>query len=139
MISQPLSGSERDNLRVLVVEDETTIAQVCLRVLTPRGYDVTLAPDGRAALTHLATESFDICVIDIRTPHMSGEELFYWIQANRPSLIPGIILTTGDVISGDTARFLSESHRPSLPKPFSPADLLDKIKTVIAGFEHGTG
>jgi CheY-like chemotaxis protein len=135
---QTVPGSDKTNFRVLVVEDETAIAQVCLRVLAPRGYDVTLAPDGKAALTRLSAENFDICIIDIRTPHMSGEQLFHWILANKPSLARGIILTTGDVISGDTARFLSESRRPSLPKPFSPAELVEKIKSVIAGFEHGT-
>ncbi len=124
--------------RVLVVEDEPTISQVCQRVLSRRGYAVTLVGDGRAAQLRLLTESFDVCLIDIRTPRMSGKELFDWISANKPELTRGIILTTGDTISSDTARFLAAAGRPSLPKPFAPAELLEIVDSVAAGRNNGT-
>jgi len=125
-------------IRVLVVEDEPAISQVCQRSLSREGYTVTVVGDGQAAQTRLSAESFDICLIDIRTPRMSGEELYEWITATKPELIPGIILTTGDVISGDTARFLAAADRPNLPKPFAPTELLAIVKTVAAGLKNGT-
>ncbi len=130
------SASQIANNRVLVVEDEPTISQVCERVLGRNGYTVTLACDGQAAQVLLGSESFDICLIDIRTPRMSGEELFYWITTNRPELIRGIILTTGDTISGDTAKFLDAAGSPTLPKPFAPAELLKIVESVSAGSNY---
>ena len=126
------------NVRVLVVEDEPTISQVCERVLGRKGYAVTLVCDGQAAQSLLLTESFDICLIDIRTPRMSGEQLFEWISVNRPELTGGIILTTGDTISSDTAKFLAAAGRPTLPKPFAPADLLEIVESVTAGWNYAT-
>lgn len=124
--------NETSIIKVLVVEDEPAIAQVCLRVLTPKGYRVTLAADGREAIRLLASETFNICLIDLRTPNMSGEELYSWILEHDRPLSRGVILTTGDVASGQTARFLAETGRPTLPKPFAPAELLDKIQVVVA-------
>jgi CheY-like chemotaxis protein len=121
-------------IKVLVVEDEPATAQVCLRVLTPKGYHVTLAADGREAIRHLSTEKFNICLTDVRTPNMRGEELNSWILEHAQPLSRGVILTTGDVVSGETARFLAETGRPTLPKPFSPAELVEKIQTVVARF-----
>jgi CheY-like chemotaxis protein len=119
-------------VKVLVVEDEPAIAQVCLRVLTPKGYEVALASDGREAIRRLSVETFNVCLIDVRTPNMSGEELYSWIIEHAQFLSSGVILTTGDVASGETARFLAETGRPTLPKPFSPAELLEKIQMVVS-------
>jgi len=118
---------------VLVVEDEPAIAQVCLRVLTPKGYEVTLAADGREAIRLLLSETFNICLIDVRTPNMSGAELYSWIIDHNKALSGGVIFTTGDVASGETATFLTDTGRPTLPKPFGPAELLEKIRTVVSG------
>jgi len=135
--SQPLL-TPVNKIRILVVEDEPAIKQVCERVLSREGYDVTVVGDGQAAKTLLLVDSFDICLLDIRTPRMSGEELFHWLAANKPELIDRIILTTGDIISGETARFLASTGRPNLPKPFAPADLLNVVKDVVSGLENGS-
>ncbi|MEN8614642.1 response regulator [Dehalogenimonas sp. THU2] len=119
-------------MRVLVVEDEPVISQVCHRTLDRQGFNVTLCPDGRAAQECLQTSSFDLCLIDIRTPRMSGEELFNWIKGQRPEMVPGVVFTTGDVISNRTEIFLTEANRPYLPKPFSPSELLKIINEVMA-------
>jgi CheY-like chemotaxis protein len=114
---------------MLVVEDEKVIAEVCRRTLEA-DYQVTLVPNGQAAMEMLASADFDICLIDIRTPLMSGEELYLWIKDNKPSLLPGVIFTTGDVISNYTEHFLQSTGLPYLPKPFSPKELLSTVEKV---------
>lgn len=134
-MEQPLDPQNKTSaIKVLVVEDEPAIAQVCLRVLTPKGYLVTLAADGQEAINLLSSEKFNVCLIDVRTPNMSGEELYSWILDHDKPLSNGVILTTGDVASGETARFLARAGRPTLPKPFGPTELLEKIQTLVAGF-----
>ena len=119
------------NISVLVVEDEKVIAEVCRRTLEGE-YDVTLAPNGHAAMEILASSSFDISLIDIRTPLMSGEELYRWIKDAKPSMLSGIIFTTGDVISNNTEQFLKDTGLPYLPKPFSPKELLTAVEKVTS-------
>ncbi|MGI2335231.1 MAG: response regulator [Dehalogenimonas sp.] len=77
-------------------------------------------------------KAFDIALIDIRTPLMNGQELYLWITEHRPHLIPGIIFTTGDVISNSTEDFLTNMNQPYLPKPFSPKELTEIIEKVVS-------
>ena len=113
--------------RILVVEDEPGINQVCLRVLTSEGFEVDIAINGDVAQDMLGEKDYDLCLIDIRTPIMNGKQLYQCIQEKHPELIDGVVFTTGDVMGGDTQRFLQQSGRPFLPKPFTP----DELKAIV--------
>jgi len=113
--------------KILVVEDEPAISQVCLRTLTSEGFEVDIAVNGEVAQDMLGGKDYDLCLIDIRTPVMSGKQLYQCIQAKHPKLIDRVIFTPGDVVDGDTQSFLEQTGRPFLPKPFTP----DELRTVI--------
>jgi DNA-binding response OmpR family regulator len=114
-------------VRILVVEDEPSISQVCLRVLTAEGFDVDIAENGAKAQEKLKAKDYDICLIDIITPVMDGKRLYHWIVDKRPQLVKGVLFTTGDSVNPDTRIFLERVGRPFLPKPFT----LDELKTVV--------
>jgi DNA-binding response OmpR family regulator len=113
--------------RVLVVEDEPSVSQVCSRVLSGVGFEVDIVENGAEAQEKLKSKGYDICLIDIMTPVMDGKRLFRWIKEEHPEVVPGVIFTTGDAINPDTRDFLEQSGRPLLPKPFT----LDELKTVV--------
>lgn len=113
--------------RVLVVEDEPSIGQVCLRTLRGEGFEVDIAENGAEAQEKLKAKDYDICLIDIITPVMNGKRLFHWIKEARPELLDGVIFTTGDSINPDTKDFLEKVGKPFLPKPFT----LDELKTMV--------
>lgn len=113
--------------RVLVVEDEPSISQVCLRTLVEEGFEVDIAENGAKAQEKLKAKDYDICLIDIMTPVMDGKRLFRWITEKHPYLITSVIFTTGDSINPDTRIFLERAYRPLLPKPFT----LDVLRTVV--------
>jgi DNA-binding response OmpR family regulator len=117
--------------RILVVEDEPTIARVCLRALTGEGLEVEIAANGGAAEVMLDMRDYDLVLIDIRTPVMTGEELYRSITEKHPKLVSGVIFTTGDTVSGDTQSFLARTGRPFLPKPFTPSDLRAVVKESL--------
>jgi len=114
-------------VRILVVEDEPSISQVCLRVLTAEGFEVDIAENGVKAQEKLKTKDYDVCLIDIKTPVMDGKRLYRWIVDKHPELVTEVIFTTGDAINPDTRVFLEQAGRPLLPKPFT----LDELKTVV--------
>lgn len=122
-----MKNSSASVKRVLVVEDEPSISQVCLRALTSEGFEVDIAVHGKIAQNMLGEKDYDLCLIDIRTPVMNGKQLYQWINEKHPKLLNGVIFTTGDLISGDIRSFLEQSGRPFLPKPFS----LDELKTIV--------
>jgi DNA-binding response OmpR family regulator len=115
------------NRRILSVEDEPNIRQVCHRALTSQGYQVDFAQDGVAAESLLMEADYDLLLVDIKTPVMDGKQLYYYIQKRYPELAGRVIFTTGDVINSDTQSFLEETGRPFLLKPFS----LDELRALV--------
>ncbi len=122
--------------RILVVEDEPAISQVCLRVLTSEGFEVDIAVNGKVAQDMIEEQQYDLCLIDIRTPAMDGTELYQWLQEKHPQLAGRVIFTTGDVMGGDTSRFLEQTARPFLPKPFTPGELKDIMRETLRQLEN---
>ena len=115
---------------VLVVEDEPSISNVCQRVLTAEGFEVEIAANGKIAQEMINTRSYDLCLIDSRTPVMSGKELYTWMREQHPFLAQRVVFTTGDIVSGDTPGFLEKSVMPFLPKPFTPHELRTIIRNA---------
>jgi DNA-binding response OmpR family regulator len=113
--------------RILVVEDEPSICQVCLRTLTAEGFEVNVADNGATAQNMLGGKNYDLCLIDIRTPVMDGQQLYQWLNEKHPELLNRVIFTTGDLVSKDTKSFIEQAGRPFLSKPFT----LDELKTMV--------
>ena len=117
---------------ILVVEDEPSITNICHRVLTSEGYEVEVAMNGELAQDIIEkNEDYLLCLIDMRTPKMNGEELYVWLLQEHPKMAGRVIFTTGDVMGGETTRFIEQSGMPFLPKPFTPDDLRSVIREAL--------
>jgi DNA-binding response OmpR family regulator len=113
--------------RILVVEDEPAISQVCQRILTRDGFEVDTAINGKVAQEMLGKGDYTLVLMDIRMPVMSGREFYQILESRYPQLVDRVIFATGDVIGGATKDFVEKSGRPVLPKPFTP----DELKTMV--------
>ncbi len=117
--------------RILVVEDEPAICDVFQRVLTSQGFEVDIAVNGRVAQDMIEEKQYDLCLLDVRTPKMSGIELYQWLQKKYPQLTSRVIFTTGSVMGGDTIAFVEQTGRPLLSKPFAPNELRDIVREAL--------
>ncbi len=126
-----MEKSDSNGRKILIVEDERSIYDVCRRVLTGEGLEIDIAVNGRVAQTMIREKHYDLCLIDIRTPVISGKELYQWLQERHPQLTKHVVFTTGDLLASDTKSFLEGSSRPFLPKPFSPDDLKAIVKEAL--------
>jgi CheY-like chemotaxis protein len=122
---------------ILVIEDEPAIALVCRRTLGAEGFDVDVAVNGKIGLDMLKQKEYDLCLVDVRTPAMSGIEFYEYMEANHPQMAKRIVFSTGDVMSGNIKEFLEKTKRPYLPKPFTPDELRAIVKTAL-GSKAGT-
>ena len=118
--------------RILIVEDEPGIRQVCQRALTSQGYHIDFATNGAIAEDMLLQKDYDLLLIDIKTPVMNGKEFYKNIEGRYPKLLDRIIFTTGDVISDDTLGFLKQTGRPFLLKPFTPDELQALVRENLS-------
>ena len=122
--------------KILVVEDEPGISNLCQRILTSEGFEVDIAVNGKVAQDMIEEKQYDLCLIDIRTPEMNGEELYHWLEERHPHLTSRGIFTTGDVMGGDTTRFVEQTARPFLLKPFASEELKAVIQKALKRVEE---
>jgi len=117
--------------RILMVEDEPAICEVCIRALTVEGFEVDIAANGAVGEDKLQEKHYDLVLIDIRTPVINGKELYHHISEKYPELVNRVILTTGEVIGSDIQSFLESAGRPFLPKPFTPDELRAIVRETL--------
>jgi DNA-binding response OmpR family regulator len=115
-------------MRVLVVEDESTIADFLVRGLTEQGYAVDHVGDGQAALEVLATASFDAVVLDILLPKLDGLSVCARMRA-RGDRTPVLMLTARDTVD-DRVGGLDSGADDYLVKPFAFAELVARIRAL---------
>ena len=113
--------------RILLVEDEPAICQLCDRVLTGEGFKVDIAANGKVAQDMIEEKQYDLYLFDIKLPIMGGRELYQWLKGKHPKQISKVIFTSGSVLGQDTQLFIEQTGRPFLSKPFT----LDELKTII--------
>jgi PAS domain S-box-containing protein len=116
--------------RVLIVEDEPSLARALAEEIG-RWHDVVVASGAEAAFAALGAQGFDAVLCDLRMPGMSGEAFYARILEQAPDQAEGFVFMTGVGFGADVERFLSESGRPVLEKPFSAAQALDTLARVL--------
>ena len=114
--------------KILVVEDDTTINQVICEFLKESNYAVTPVFDGGEALLQFEAESFDLVILDMMLPTMSG--LDFLKEIRKTSQIPVMILTALD---DEYTQLVSFNHLISdyVTKPFSPLILVKRIENIL--------
>ncbi|HEY1106211.1 MAG TPA: response regulator transcription factor [Agromyces sp.] len=114
--------------RVLVVDDEVALAELVARGLRDEGNDAQIAADGIAALARAGETRFDLAVIDVTMPGMSGFELCRRLRANADGL--GILLLTARDAVDDRVRGLDAGADDYLLKPFEFAELAARLRAL---------
>ncbi|MEU5896480.1 response regulator transcription factor [Streptomyces venezuelae] len=114
--------------RILVVDDDPTVAEVVSGYLDRAGYDVDRAGDGPTALARAAEHRPDLVVLDLMLPGMDGLEVCGRLRAQGP--VPVIMLTArGD--EGDRILGLEVGADDYVTKPFSPRELVLRVESVL--------
>ena len=119
--------------RILLVEDEPTIAQPVAARLVAEGFEVRVAADGPAAVEDFRTYGPDLVVLDLMLPGFDGLEVCRRIQADRP--VPVLMLTARDDET-DLLVGLAVGADDYLTKPFSMRELTARIRALLRRMEH---
>jgi DNA-binding response OmpR family regulator len=115
-------------LRVLLIDDDTKLYELLASYLEQNGVTVTCASDGRKGLVALDAGVYDAVLLDVMMPGMDGLEVCRRIRAK--SNIPVLMLTArGD--ETDRVVGLELGADDYIPKPFSPRELLARLKAVL--------
>jgi two-component system, OmpR family, alkaline phosphatase synthesis response regulator PhoP len=121
---------------VLVVEDEQQIAEIARDYLRHAGFAVITAADGVEALTLARERRPDLVVLDLGLPRLDGVEVARRLRSE--SSIP-IIMLTARVEESDRLAGLELGADDYMTKPFSPRELVARVRTVLRRAEFGAG
>jgi DNA-binding response OmpR family regulator len=115
-------------VRVMVIEDDPTIAEVVSRYLERDGFDVESVADGLEAVARASSRPPDLMILDLMLPGLDGLEVFRRVRTVSPT--PVIMLTArGD--ESDRVMGLELGADDYVAKPFSPRELMARVRSVL--------
>ncbi len=117
------------NQKILLVEDEDSLAIGLKYNLTEEGYIVTRAIDGKAALEYFESNEFDLIILDIMLPYMDGFEIAKIVRDKQPQM--PILMLTARTGAGDRVKGLEIGADDYLTKPFHLKELLLRVKGML--------
>jgi two-component system NtrC family sensor kinase len=127
------SESARDGCgkSILVIDDEEWILTLTKKVLEDDGYAVDTVSDGQLALNAVAKKDYDLVVCDQKMPGLSGPQIYERLREQHPKAADRLIFMTGDVVGESFQKFLKESGKFCLTKPFSLRELRSTVSEKL--------
>ena len=115
--------------KVLVIDDEAIVRTSSKRTLVPEGYEVKLADSGRAGIELLESESFDVILLDLKMPDMSGIDVLKVVMERWPGI--KVIIVTGYSTVETAVEALRLGAFNHIEKPFTPDSLLAAVEEAL--------
>ncbi len=124
---EPERSGEPHRERILVVEDEPTVAQLIADVLGEEGYRVDTVLDSREGLERLSRQQYQLVICDLRMPYVDGRAFYRALVRAGSPLQHRMVFVTGDTLAPHTLEFLDGTGLPYLAKPF----LVEELKLAV--------
>ncbi|HGY12521.1 MAG: response regulator [Deltaproteobacteria bacterium] len=118
-----------DNIKVLLIDDEIEFVETLAERLELRGYTSKIAQDGESGISMIANESFDVVILDLMMPGLSGLDTLRQIKEIDKAL--PVIMLTGHGSTKDGMEGMRMGAVDFLMKPLDINELLEKIKLAL--------
>ena len=122
--------------RILIVEDEVAIADLEKDYLELSGFEVEIENDGKSGLERALNEDFDLFILDLMLPEVDGFEICKQTRDTKNTPILMVSATKDDI---DKIRGLGLGADDYVTKPFSPSELVARVKAHLARYERLIG
>lgn len=122
--------------RILIVEDEAAIAELEKDYLELSGFEVDVSNDGTTGLKRALEEDFDLVILDLMLPGVDGFEICRQVRAEKNTPIIMVSAKKDDI---DKIRGLGLGADDYMTKPFSPSELVARVKAHMARYERLIG
>jgi len=125
--------------RILVVEDDPDIAELVARYLDKAGFTTERVVSGRDALTAIAARPPDLLLLDLMLPHLDGLEVCRLIRGNEATSTLPIIMLTARAEESERIVGLEIGADDYLAKPFSPGELVARVRALLRRAQRAAG
>jgi DNA-binding response OmpR family regulator len=116
--------------KILVIDDSPTLRKLLRFYLKKKGYDVHEAHNGRVGLGSIARETFDLIILDMAMPVMSGAEVLEQLKEMKAFKIP-ILILSADKEEESKAIGISLGASYYMTKPFKPPEVVARIEEIF--------
>ncbi len=125
--------------QILVVEDNQDIRELVIQMLVFEDYDILTVKDGEEALELISLHRFDLILLDIMLPGISGMEVLIKIRSAKDSQVKNlpVVMVTAKSLIDDIDAALLAGATSYLVKPFRAAALKTKIQNILEGQKNG--
>jgi two-component system, OmpR family, alkaline phosphatase synthesis response regulator PhoP len=123
--------------RILIVEDDSDIAQLVARYLEKAGFSTRCTTNGRDALREIAVRPPDLLVLDVMLPQVDGLEVCRMVRADAATSALPIIMLTARGEESERIVGLELGADDYLPKPFSPNELVARVRALLRRAHRG--
>ena len=117
--------------KILVVDDEPMVLSFLSQLLSGEGHKVDTVDNGEDALKMVEADRYNLILLDIKMPGVSGIEFYKATQKIAKSLARRIVFITGDVMGTDTQEFIARTKVPYITKPFDAEQLNREINRIL--------
>lgn len=117
--------------RILVVEDELTVAQLISDMLSDLGHPCDVFDDARQALASALNRDYALVICDMKMPALDGRHFYRALVEARSPLASRFLFVTGDILGIATEEFLRKHHLPHIAKPFRLEEFTEKFRLAL--------
>ena len=129
IVVDKMAASEQSCPTILVIDDEQRVREGCRKVLARDGYEVTIAESGEVGLSLIERRHYDIILLDLMMPSLSGFDVLAHVKALHPDTV--IIVISGYATVENSIEAMKRGAFDFIPKPFSPEQLRVLTKKAI--------
>ncbi len=124
--------SENELVKILLVDDEDVVREVCKAILEKSGYNVTTAVNGLDALEMIKVADYELVVLDVNMPKLDGIDLYKTVLKTKPGMRNRFLFITGNLGGElDALGVLLQTDIVVICKPFTTEDFLANVRDVL--------
>lgn len=118
--------------RIMLVDDEASIAQIMTFILSKAGFEVDWVEDPREAVSRLLAEDHALLILDLMMPEMDGFQVLAAVRGEIQLRALPVLILSCRLLSPNETSLLASRQADMMAKPFEPHRLLEKVREMIA-------
>ena len=118
--------------RILIVDDEAIVQELLVDILERDALRIDTASNGLEGLRRIGEKDYDLIILDLRMPDMTGQQMYEELARSRPEMLGRLLFITADTVTPEVDHFLKSVGSPCLTKPFAVDMVMQRVESILS-------